>query len=77
MSNFIEIPAANKPNSTPILINLDKIITIKRYRSTDNSDQALLSFRYNKNKAIIVVFDTFEIRDEYYNKIRDLVINQI
>lgn len=77
MSNYIEIPATCKSGSTPILINLDKIITIKRYISDLNSTQALLSFRYDEEKTIIVEFNNSQIRDEYYEKIKRLLVNEL
>lgn len=76
MSYYIEIPAlTKKPNSTPVLINLDKIVTIKRY--DPDGSQSLLSFRYGKKKVTIVEFDNNQIRDEYYEKIKRLLINEL
>lgn len=76
MSNYIEIPAlTNSQHSTPVLINLDKIVTIKRY--DPDGSQSLLSFRYSSKKAVIVEFDNDQIRDEYYEKIKGLVINTL
>ena len=76
MSNYIEIPATG-PDSTPVLINLDKIIFIKRYNPSSN--QYFLSFRFGKGKEriLLIHFDSDQIRDEYYEKIRRLLINEL
>lgn len=76
MSNYIEIPALiDRPDSTPVLINLDNIITIKRYDPDGN--ESLLSFRYGEDKTVLIEFDNNQIRDEYYEKIRRLLINEL